>query len=362
MSIHDSDVETPSKNTMTDVARLAGVSVKTVSRVLNNEAGVQDKTRLRVLRVMEEMGYQPHAGARALRGRAPNCVGITLGAPALDVPLSEELLAWIFRQLYLIFGSQGNYVCFDLNPHAAARSGDYARGLWERLYRGVVITGPLHVDDRVLARIHASGHPYLTLGRLASLPECSHATVDFAEGAYLATRLLIERGHRRIALVTSMDGYTPGEERRQGYLRALEEAGLEPAPALVEPVTFTTGGLVQGVHHVLMNHNVTALIDSTGAEDSRSLREGFRRAGRVIGKDVEVVAWTYTCDGTVLSDAQAHLWVPIREAMMAGMKELAEWFEGGRSEPIRVLYKPILQFGNQGRELDRPRQVFATRD
>jgi LacI family transcriptional regulator len=347
---------------MIDVARVAEVSVKTVSRVLNNEPGVQEKTRLRVLRVMEELGYQPHAGARALRGRAPNCVGIALGAPPNEVPLSEELLAWIFRQLYLIFGAQGNYVCFDLNPYAAQRTGDYARGLWERLYRGVVITGPLAVNDRVMVRIHESGHPYLCLGRLGSLPEISHATVDFTMGTYIATKHLIELGHRRIAMLMTLDGYSPGEERRQGYLQALEEANLEPVPSLIEPIRFAQGSLVQGVHHVLMNSDVTALVDSTGAEDSRSLRQGFRRAGRTIGKDVDVIPWTYTCDAAVLSDAVAHVWIPLRESMTAGLKELSDWFEGAREEPIHVLYKPILQTGSRSKELDLPRQVFASHD
>jgi len=347
------------KWTINDVAEEAAVSVKTVSRVLNKEAGVRDDTRRRVLEVMQKVGYQPHAGARSLRGRAPNCLGVTLAAPADTVPLSDVFLTWLFGQLYQIFGQTGNYVCFDLNPYGYGGGGDYGRGLWESIYRGLVVIGPLRMDDAVLRRIHNSGSPYVAVGRLLDMPECSSATVDFTEAAYIATKFLIDRGHRRIALLSSMDGFVPGEERRRGYVKALEEAGIAPDFELVERLAFNSDSVTNGVHRTLTKPGVTALVDCSGAQDGDSIREGVRRAGRSLESNLELVGWTYTCDATVLPEALAHVWAPMREAVLAGLNELSDWFNGLREGPIKVLYRPILQLKNAGEPV-QPRPVFRT--
>ena len=116
---------------------------------------------------------------------------------------------WIFGRLLHLFGSRGEYICFDINPSGHAPNGDYARGLWQQLYRGCVIAGPLPLDDTTARRIHDWGVPYLVLSRLDGCPELSCATVDFEQGAYESTRFLIERGHRRIAMLKafSMMGF-----------------------------------------------------------------------------------------------------------------------------------------------------------
>ncbi len=350
------------KWTISDVARLAGVSVKTVSRVLNNEPAVHDETRRHVLRIIDDLGSQPHSGARSLRGRPPNCVGVSLGAPASAAPLSQDIMMWVFSQLYTRFGVDGTYICFDLNPGADRRGGDYARGLWERLYHGIVITGPLPLDDTVLRRIHNSGKPYLLIGRLDTLPEASSAIPDIEEGAYLATRHLIERGHRRIGLLTAFEGLQAGEDRKAGYRRALEEAELPLDPQIIEPVSFQPSSVVHGVHRLLSDRRVTALVDSSGTEDGASLREGFARAGRTVGANLEVVTWSYTREAAVLAEATAQVWVPLRECMLAGLKQFADWFNGHREGPVQVRYRPILERPPLDAPLCRPRIIFGSLD
>ncbi len=355
------EVTTGKHLTIYDIAKRAGVSAKTVSKVLNQKDGVADETRARILSIMDEVGYHPHIGARSLRGGGAACIGVTLPVSLDVVPISEDVLLWIFGRLLRLFGSRGEYICFDINPYGNAFNGDYARGLWQQLYRGCVVAGPLPVDDTTVRRIHEWGAPYLVLSRLDGLPELSCATVDFEEGAYESTKFLIERGHKRIAMLKAFGGFQPGVERRRGYLRALEEASIEPDESLIRTVSFDFTDLTRCVHRLLLDRSVTALIDCSATEDGASLRNGARRAGRTAGSDLEVLTWSYREDEAVLPEACAQMWLPQFDATGEGLDELAAWFHGERQDPIHVIYRPTLLGKVPENEITQPRRLFNSR-
>ncbi|NLV41177.1 MAG: LacI family transcriptional regulator [Candidatus Hydrogenedentes bacterium] len=348
----------PGHWTIHDIARELAVSAKTVSRVLNRQSGVGAETRRRIEELMEKVGYQPHIGARSLRGHHNACLGITLPAPVGEVPLSQEFLFWLFNYLYQIFGTRGEYVAFDLNPRGAGEAQDYARGVWQQLFKALIIAGPLRPADTVLRRLHDSGTPYVVIGRLDSLPEASCAAVDYEEGAYRSTRYLLDRGHRRIAMLKAFSGFQPGIERMRGYRRALEEAGIAFEQDLVIPVSFDAQRIIGAVHRLLADRTVTGLIDSSGTEDGASLREGARRACRDCGKDFDLVAWTYVNNAAVLPEAAAHVWLPVREAAAQGIVDLFSWMTGDRTSPVRVLYPPVLDERRFAVEVPKPRRLF----
>lgn len=352
-----------SKWTIHDIARAAGVSAKTVSRVVNGESGVGPETRARIARIIEEVGYQPHTGARSMRSVPRDCVGVTVPARINEVPLSQSLTLWLFAELYRIFGARGDFICFDLNPYAenASHTGgvsDYARGLWQQRYAACILVGPLRTTDTTVVRIKNSGHPYVALSRTDCLAEASYATVDYEQAAYDSVQFLVRRGHRRIAMLQGFVGYNPGEERRRGFLRGLADAGLDPDESLLRPVSFATQNICDVVHGVLMDPAVTALIDASGAEDARSIREGARRAGRAVGKDFELVPWTYTADAVVLSEACAHVFLPVREAAQEGFEHFAEWLHGDRNGPVQVLHAPRIHCSKTDEEIPPPEPMF----
>ncbi|MBP8128226.1 MAG: LacI family DNA-binding transcriptional regulator [Candidatus Hydrogenedentes bacterium] len=352
----------PVKWTLRELAEACGVSAKTVSLVLNGRPGVSAETRARVLKLVNEVGYHPQTGPHLMPGADLRSVGVTLPAPLDTVPLSQGFFLWLYEELYRVFGSHGYYVTFDINPYAASLSGDYARGVWEQVFRACILAGPLAVNDTTVQRIHETGIPYLAMGRLDGLPDLSFATVDYDEGTYLSVRLLIERGHKRIGMLKAFSGYTPGAERVRGYRRALEEAGLPFEETLIRAVDFQARNIANMVHRILDDDEVTALIDCSGTEDAQALREGARRAGRTPGKDFEVIVWTYVNDAAVLSEACAHLWLPVREAAADGLEQLAAWIEGEQEGPIQVLYSPTLYATAAKGEISKPRRLFETLD
>lgn len=351
-------IESNGRSTIYDIARIAGVSANTVSRVLNDRPGVGDATRQRIMEIIRKVGYHPHVGARAMRGRRGGCIGLTLPAPLSEVPVSQPMFLWLFNELYRVFGSSGERVCFDLNPFAASHDGDYARSVWDNLYSVCVLAGPLATGDTTVERIHRSGIPYMALGRLDTFAECSYGTVDYERGAYLSTKFLLDRGHKRVAMLKALSEYQPGVERRRGYLKALAEAGIEPDDRLIRSVTFGASNIVNVVHRLLNESEVTAMVDCSATEDASGIREGARRAGRVPGDDFEVVVWTYTNDAVVLPEACAHVWLPVREAASEGLELLADWHRGEREGPIQLLYAPTVYEQPNGHEIVPPRRLF----
>ena len=345
--------------TIYDVAKVAAVSANTVSRVINGKTGVSESTRHRITDIITELGYYPHMGARALRGNHGRCVGVVQASRPQDVPLNPSFLIWLLGELQRVFGPEGERICFDLNPQVADASGDYARSIWENLFSACVIASPLAEGDTIIQRIHKSGIPYLSLGRLDSLPECSSATADYELGAYVSTKYLIDRGHRSIAILKAFSGYQPGVDRSRGYLRALDEAGISPSKRLMQSVNFPSSDNANIVHRLLVDESVTALVDCSATEDDWSIREGARRAGRVPGGDFETVVWTYSNQTAVLLEACAHLWLPVREAAAEGLELLAAWHRGERDGPINIQYAPVLFETMPGEEMTASKRLFG---
>jgi len=330
--------------TIHDVAELADVSPMTVSRVINGKPGVSAEKRERVSRIISEVGFQPHIGAQSMRHSCGDSIGVIFSTPIEYSPFSNETyLSRLIGLVYQIFGKDGDFICLDLNPGAKNIEENYARGLWQQRYGACIVAGALAVNDKTIHRIHASERPYVALARLSSLPEINCATVDLELAAYSSAKYLLERGHKRIAMLSAFEGYEAGEERKRGYFRAHEDAGVEPDAALIRSVTYGAQQAPNAVYRLLLDRDVTALIDASANEDASSLREGARLAGRSLGKDVDTVVWTYTDDVHILDEASAHVWLPIEEAAAEGLELLRQWVHNGpHNGPIQAIYPPTL--------------------
>ncbi len=184
------------------------------------------------------------------------------------------------------------------------------------------------------------------------------ATVDFQQGAYLSTRFLIERGHRRIGLLAAYEGYQAGLDRVRGYQQALREAGITVDEALMRYCDPLRDNLSELATEIMGLHGVTALVDSSVSEDSVSLRRAAAATGHSIGQDIECIVWTYMKDAAVLPEAAAHLWVPVREAAMEGIDLLAQWAVGEIKGPLAVNHAPVLTDAAHLYEVRKPMRII----
>lgn len=208
--------------TMADVARHAGVSVKTVSNVLNGYPYIRDTTRTRVLAAVDELGYEINVTARIFRSGRSGVVG--LAVPELGQPyfgeLADEILAAARAQDLQVL----------IQPTGFTREGELAalreprRGLIDGL-----LFSPAALEQSDAGLLDDLGYPLVLLGEQMFSPHVDHVTMRNVEGARAATDLLLDVGRRRIAVVGMLHAETAGSAalRFAGYREALGARGIE---------------------------------------------------------------------------------------------------------------------------------------
>jgi LacI family transcriptional regulator len=206
--------------TLHDVARLAGVSIKTVSRVLNNERYVSQAKRLRVEAAVEQLDYRPNMAARTLSGSKSYLLGFLApsGAPMyIDRLLRGALDACKKNNYHLvaeIYDAQTDDVLAKVKTLCASTALD-----------GAVLAPGVCDSHAVLSHLRERGIPYVGISPSISF-DAPYVHIDEAGASYAMTRHLLQLGHERIAFLGHQPGWTFAERRLQGFRKAMQEAGI----------------------------------------------------------------------------------------------------------------------------------------
>lgn len=208
--------------TITDVARVAGVSVATVSKVINERDGVARDTYARVNEVIAQLGYESSLVARSLRSHKTWVIGVLVAG---FEPFSTEILKGVAQVL-----EDGQY---DLLAYTGARRGGGVG--WERRYlsrlSGTLIDGAIIVTPTVVEA--DAGIPVVAIDPHTGPLGLPTVDSDNFDGGLLATRHLLELGHRRIGFLAGRPDLESARQREAGYRAALEAAGIAVDPALI---------------------------------------------------------------------------------------------------------------------------------
>ena len=210
---------------MRDVAALAGVSFKTVSRVVNAEPGVSDALRERVQTAVEQLHYRHNLAASNLRRTAPRT--LTVGALLQDI--GNNFTASLLRALENRLRERGIAVLAASLDEEPERERDLVRDLVARRVDGLVLM-PASVSQEYLVSEQQAGLPTVFVDRRPRGVDADSVTVDNHLGGQLATRHLLAHGHRRIAFVSDLMAIDTAEQRLRGYTQSMQDVGL---PTLV---------------------------------------------------------------------------------------------------------------------------------
>ena len=214
---------------MKQIAQTAGVSLGTVSNVLNGSAIVSEPLRRRVLETVEVLGYQPSQLARGLRRDKTNMIGMII--PDVTNPFFPAVV----RGAEDIAFSNGYrlVLCNTDNDHSKELT--HLNELRTYLPSGLIVI-PSNFSDltKQAESYHRSGAAVVCVDRLPKRWQGDSVTVANEEGAYAATQYLIKLGHRRIAVITGPLHFTNAEQRVRGFRRAMKEAGLTVAPEYLQ--------------------------------------------------------------------------------------------------------------------------------
>ncbi|MGB4778643.1 LacI family DNA-binding transcriptional regulator [Microbacterium sp.] len=264
-----------------DVARVAGVSAQTVSRVATGKDVVRPATRDRVVRAMQQLGYRPNSAARALKAGRYRTIGVIMfslssygNMRTLDAIAAEATAAG-----YAI----------TLIPLAAATqsvvSGAFAR-LGEQAVDGIIIVIEAHVLSEAEIDV-PTGMPVVVVDSSARY-EVPVVDTDQAQGARLATAHLLELGHETVWHVSGPEDSYSAQRRRDSWRRTLEEAGA-PVPEPIVGDWSPAAGRRAG--ELLLRRSDATAVFASNDQMALGLLHAFHEAGRRVPQDISVVGF-----------------------------------------------------------------------
>jgi LacI family transcriptional regulator len=281
--------------TIYDVAARAGVSIKTVSRVMNNEPNVRPAMRDRVLEAAEALDYSPNLSARSLAGSRSFVIAVFVDAAlTIDHWRSErgaDYLSRIQLGATLQCRDAGYHLLIELIDHDAPRVRQEVAALLAALKPdGVILTPPSSDNETVLELLDKAGAPYVRLGpEREGLGPRVH--MDDVAAAREMTEHLASLGHRRIGFIVGEPRYGASQARRQGYLEAMQRLNLPVADAWVRQGDFTfQSGLEQGKALLALPERPTAIFASND-DMALGCLAAAAEAGVMIPGDVSVAGF-----------------------------------------------------------------------
>ncbi len=257
-----------SRATMIDVARDAGVSFKTVSRVLNGESNVREKTRQLVLDAAEKLNYTVNGAARSLRVGGPQIIAMLVSNPSRSYIESAHLGA-LQR-------------CHETGMHLIMEEYDADISSLETMINstmplGIVVTPPLCDDPEVIALLKRKNISYVLIA--PDDPEThTSINIDDVSAARDMTQHLIDLGHRRIGFIIGHEDHSVSEKRYRGYAQAMQAAKLPIEPDYVQQGRFSWDSGLKAAEKLLdLDERPTAIFASNDDMAAAVIAAAYRR-------------------------------------------------------------------------------------
>ncbi|GER07952.1 LacI family transcriptional regulator [Iodidimonas muriae] len=262
--------------TIKDVAKGAGVSIKTVSRVLNDEPNVRPATRERVLAAAKGLDYFPNPAARRLAGRRSYLIAL-----AYDNP-SPSYLADVIEGIMEVCRSDGYFLALhgcDFTAPSLAR--EMVNAVRESRVDGLVLTPPVGDVAGLCETLSDAGIHYVRLAPSGPTKGLG-VSINDRQAAFDMTEYLLELGHRRIGFVQGHPRHGTSRLREEGYRAALERYGLEVEPALLSQGWYTLESGIEAARALLRaDARPTAIFASNDDMAAGVIQEALRRGLRV---------------------------------------------------------------------------------
>lgn len=309
------------------MADLAGVSIATVSRVVNGHADVSDQTRDAVQRVVREHGY--HAGPRS-RALATGRVGVAV--PMVHPPYFAQILGGAAEALY----EHDRQVVLCPTRHSRTRELSLLDRLAGGEADGAVLVLPEESGDE-LGALAAHGFPFVVVDPRTEVPDgISVVCAAHSSGAAQATEHLLGLGHRRIGVISGPDGWLASQERLRGHIAALAAQGMLPDFSYVRYGNFRLDGGREAANELLgLPHPPTAIF---AFSDSMAIGAVQAATARGIGvpAGLSVVGYDDTVEAAVTVPGLTTVRQPLAELGRTAVSLLLRQLENRRLEPLRV--------------------------
>jgi LacI family transcriptional regulator len=275
--------------TIKEVAKLAGIAISTASDALNGKPGVSPRTRQRALEAAEELGYVPNPIAQGLVTRATKNVGVILSGPSSFELFTNPTFVEVIRAVTVTLSTRNYHTQLNVitTEEEVEVIPQVARS---RLVEALILVGTRRNDQELARLLEEVSIPSIVVIRSALDSVAYAVSIDNDKCGYLATRYLLELGHRPIGYIGNLPGVSQADERLAGYRRALEEWGIAYDESLVTPGDFYQESGSVAIRRLLdeAEHKPTAVF---AANDLMALgaMEALGQEGFSIPEDISVV-------------------------------------------------------------------------
>ncbi|HCM25954.1 MAG: LacI family transcriptional regulator [Treponema sp. GWB1_62_6] len=312
------------KPTIKDVARQSGVSVATVSRILNGLQGFSPETRARVEASIAELGYRPNAVARGLVNQSTGIIGVLL-------PCVTDKFATLLLQGIEDGARERGYSVIVCNTESNGnRTMEYLRVLEEQRVDGIVFASEWITDDYG-RELRAMKVPVVLTATMSMKFPFPYVKVDDRLAAYSATRYLLDKGHRNIALLSgSPSDRIAGTPRIEGWRQALEEAGLPVEERMVAYGDFHFASGIAGAETLSGSYPEATAVFATSDEMALGVLSWAYRKGMPIPSGLSVLGYDDTLAAEMAIPPLSSVRQPIYEMGRTASELLFEG-EAGRS-------------------------------
>lgn len=332
--------------TIHDVARHAGVSPMTVSRVINSEANVREETRARVTASVRALRYSPNLAARSLASADAMHLGVLYSNPS-SAYLSEFLLGSLEQSS--LSGSQ--LVIEQCNRVESER--EAVQRLVKGGIDGVILPAPLCDSEESLKAVEETGIPAVLVASGRPAPVFSAVSINDFEAARAMTRHLLALGHKRIGFINGHPNQTASGQRFRGYIEGMTEAGLTVGADQVAQGYFTYRSGLDAAQRLLESWKPTAIFASNDDMAAATMAVAHRRGLDVPG-DLSIAGFDDTPLATTVWPALTTIRQPIADMAREAVRLLIEQIRGRRAGAAPPVAHRSLRFTLVPRESTGP--------
>ncbi len=330
MSIESGSSKKRRRVTINDVARASGVSCSTVSRVLSGYEFVRETTRNRVMQAVEQLGFVANLQARSLASGHSRIVGLVV--PNLDNGYVGTITQGIDQEL-----AHANFDLMLYTSHRhAGKESFYVSAIANGLTEGLLLVAPL-VPATYLDALHEQDLPYVLIDQADPTESSSVVEADNWQGAYEATRYLIQLGHTQIAFITGALQVRSAGDRLRGYRTALSDCGIPFREELVVEGDYQQQTGYEITRHLLQDVDSppTAIFASNDLSAFGAM-DAARECGLRIPDDISVIGFDDIPQASLVYPKLTTVRQPLVEMGQVAVKMLMERIEDQSRPPQQV--------------------------
>ena len=322
--------------TMKDVARLAGVSVQTVSCVINSTGSISEETRKQVMQTIEQLDYRRHPMARSMRTGQTSLIGL------LVLDMTNPVLATIASHVEATAYSQDyNVVLHNVGMDARREQAYLESAAHNRLYDGLIIVNAFD-RSHTFPLLKKSHIPTVLIDCLTT-PTLPSVSMDNLRGAYMATEYAIKLGHRRIAHICGSRTLEVARQREQGYLQALGDHELDYV--LVEEVESERWSYQSGycaMQHILQHRPTPTAVFVGSDQMAIGACRALTEAGLTVPNDMSIIGFDDIEAAAFATPPLTTIRQPLADLASQAVTLLLRIINDVYVEPLQILLPPEL--------------------